>query len=241
MLRIYTLHLAGIVGLALVAASCTGGGHSRGGGGSGASGTLDVAWSLAWLDGGSVTCADAEVTDIDLDLVDTYTNLQYHDTFRCSDNQGTSEFLPPDDFKVALRAYDSANDMLSTAVLPGVYSVYSGNATPVPTVELDLQSFSLSWSVLVGGVPATCDQAGAAEVELVVMQGSSQVLDLAFPCSAYAGFSPAILPGTYSVRVNLLDSTGLPLPDMNPQTVSFRTVVADGVRRAVLGLYTFSL
>jgi hypothetical protein len=241
MLRIDTLYLAGIIGLGLAGVGCIGSGHPREGGGSGASGSFDAAWSLAWLSGGAVTCADAGITTVDLDLQDTYTNLVYHDSFNCSDSQGTSELLPPDDFTVALRAYDSADNMLSMAALPDVYLVYSGYPTPLPWAKLDLQSFSLSWSVLVGGVPASCDQAGASEVELLVMRENSTVFDLAFPCAAHSGFSPAILPGTYSVQVNLLDSSGSPLPDLNPQTVSFQTVVAGSVTRAVLGPYTFSL
>ncbi len=130
MLRIYTLCLAGIVGLGLGAAGCTGGGHG---------GRFQVAWDLAWAGDGAATCTSAGVTEVDLDVLDTYTNLDYHDSFSCSVYQGTSQRLPVGDYTVAVRAYGASGALASEAILPDVYPIDSGIVTPLPGVSLIVQ------------------------------------------------------------------------------------------------------
>ena len=39
-----------------------------------------------------------------------------------------------------------------------------------------------------------------------------------FPCNAYAGFSPAIATGTYSLRLQLLNPAGAPLSEIGAMT-----------------------
>lgn len=131
MLRMYTLCLAGIVGLGLGAAGCGGGGHSGR--------AFDVAWSLAWSGDGPTSCAGAGVTEVDLDVLDTYTNIDYHDKFACSAYGGISEPLPVDDYTVALRAYDASNALVSEADLTGVYPIYAGSVTQLPDVIFAIQ------------------------------------------------------------------------------------------------------
>ena len=132
MLRMYTLCLAGIIALGLGVTGC-------GGGGGRAGGYFDVTWNLAWSGAGAVTCAGAGVTEVDLDVLDTYTNLDYHDRFACSAGGGTSASLPVDDYTVALRAYDASNTLVSEADLPDVYSIYAGVVTSLPDVVLVVQ------------------------------------------------------------------------------------------------------
>jgi len=128
MLRMYTLCLAGIIGLGLGATGC-------GSGGEGGGGYFDAAWDFE----SGATCASAGITEVGLDVLDTRTGLDYHDLFACSASQGTSEILPDDDYTVALRAYDSTNSIVSTADFGGAaYSIYAGTVTSLPLVAFGL-------------------------------------------------------------------------------------------------------
>ncbi|HJX64433.1 MAG TPA: hypothetical protein VJ860_10855 [Polyangia bacterium] len=133
MLRMYTLCLAGILGLGLAATGCGLGGGRHG------SGNFDVAWALVWSGGGSVSCAGAGVTEINLDVQDVYTGEVRHDAFFCSDGYGMSQDLLPDDYTVALRAYDSGRAMVSEWTdAPNTYPIYSDLVTPLPDVLLPI-------------------------------------------------------------------------------------------------------
>lgn len=133
MLRMYTLCLAGIIGLGLAATGCGPGGGHHGGG------NFDVLWGLAWAGGGSVSCAGAGVAEVDLDVRDVYTSAVYHDSFACSDGYGMSRDLPDDDYTVALRAYDYSGVMVSEWTdAPNTYPIYSGVVTPLPDVLLPI-------------------------------------------------------------------------------------------------------
>jgi hypothetical protein len=127
MSRMYTLCLAGIVGLGLGATGCGGGGGGYSGG------SFDVAWDF----GAGVYCADVGVTEVELDVLDLRTNHDYYCTFPCSAFEGTSPLWPDDDYTVALSAYASASAQtpLSTTDFNGaVYSIYAGVSTPLPEV-----------------------------------------------------------------------------------------------------------
>jgi hypothetical protein len=122
----YTLCLAGILGLALGTAGCVGGG-SRG------SGNFDAVWDF----GSTLDCAGAGVTEVDLDWLDQRTNQAGSATFPCTAYRGTSRRLPVDDYTVALSAYESASAIspVSTADYNGVvYSIFAGTTTPLPPV-----------------------------------------------------------------------------------------------------------
>ena len=125
MLRMYTLCLAGIVGLGLGAAGCGGGGH--------ATGNFDAVWDF----GPGVSCADVGVTEVDLDWLDLRTNYPDGATFPCTDYGGTSKPLLVDEYTVALRAYASHNAPapVNTADYNGaVYSIFAGTTTFLPQV-----------------------------------------------------------------------------------------------------------
>ena len=104
-----------------------------------ATGTFGLRWSLAWTTGGGTTCSAAGVVTVDLDLLGIHNNQEYHDTFNCSDYQGTSEPLPPDDYTVAVRAYDAGDVVRSTWPAPSSYHIYSGSVTSLPDVVLLVQ------------------------------------------------------------------------------------------------------
>ena len=128
MLRMYTLCLAGIIGLGLGATGC---GSGRGGGQ-----YFDAAWSLEWASGGSVSCSGAGVTEVDLDVQDVYTGAAYHDQFACADYGDVSQILPVDDYTVALRAYDPSGALVSEWDGSGTYAIDVGLVTYLPAVVL---------------------------------------------------------------------------------------------------------
>jgi hypothetical protein len=129
----YTLCLAGIVGLGLGATGC--------GSGSGHGGQyFDAAWSLAWAGGGSVSCTGAGVVEVDLDVQDFYNGAVYHDQFDCAAYGGMSQILPVDDYTVALRAYDDANVQVGEWDFTGTYPIDVGVVTNLPDITLPISA-----------------------------------------------------------------------------------------------------
>jgi hypothetical protein len=125
MLRMYTLCLAGIIGLGLAATGC-------GSGGGGGGGYFDAAWDF-----GGATCSSAGATEVEIDVRDVRTGLEYSDIFACAAYGGTTGLLPVDDYTVALSAYESASATtpISTTDFNGeVYSIYDGIVTSLPGV-----------------------------------------------------------------------------------------------------------
>jgi hypothetical protein len=123
----YTLFLAGILGLG--AAGCGSGGNDGG--------SFDVNWSLIYSDGTYATCAGTYTTEVDIDVLNVNSRVDYHDKFACSDRGGTTASLPVGDYTVALRAYDSYNNQLSEFDLLGTYPIYAGTVTALPDVTLE--------------------------------------------------------------------------------------------------------
>jgi hypothetical protein len=99
-------------------------------------------WDLAWAGDGAATCASAGVTDVDLDMLNTFTGRADSFTFACADYQGTSPLLPVDEYTVALRAYDAYSTLLSEWPTPPnvfVSQIYSGSVTRLPDVMFVIQ------------------------------------------------------------------------------------------------------
>jgi hypothetical protein len=205
----YTLCLAGIIGLGLGATGCGPGG--RGGQ------DFDVAWSLYQPGTGTVTCSAAGVAKVHLDVQNIYTAAAYHDAFPCSAYGGTSQILPADDYSVALRAYDSSSSLVSEWVSQISYPIYLNTTTYLPAVELDLAApapqggnFDAVWSLyLAGGSSVTCSDAGVTEVHLDVQSLTTGVAyHDTFACSAFAGTSQVLPAGNYSVALRAYDASG---------------------------------
>ena len=131
MSRMYTLCLMGVMAVVL-GAGC-GGGTRQGG-----YGNFDVAWDVGWLRGGQTDCQTAGVAEVDIDVQDLRTNLDYHTAFNCLDYQGMSDSWPASSYSVALRAYDSHDTQAGEYVFPASYALYSGATTSLPVVRLDV-------------------------------------------------------------------------------------------------------
>ncbi len=204
MLPVRTLCLFGIT-TSLALAGCVGGSH----------GNFAVGWDLAWVDNESnlLGCDEAGAAWVDLDMVDMH-DQEYHDRFACSDMGGFSQTLHEGDYSVVLRVRD-ANENLLSATAPTWFSIFDGttyltdNSGNWPLMAL--QSFVLDWTISVGGVPASCAQAGAAWVELLTVLPTNQPVSYLFPCETYSGETQAIPTGSYTVDLQLLDANQVPL------------------------------
>ena len=127
MLRMYTLLLAGILGLG--AAGCGSGGNDGG--------SFDVNWNLIYADGTYATCAGTYTTEVHVDVQNINSGAPYHDKFACSDRGGTTASLPVGDYTVALRSYDVYNNLLSEYDFLDTYPIYAGRVTLLPDVNLE--------------------------------------------------------------------------------------------------------
>jgi len=203
MLRMYTLCLAGIIGLGLGTAGCSGSSHPPAG-----------KFELHWTAG--ATCPAAGATDIYLYLVDVRDNYGYQEHFACPAYQGTSEPLPPDDYTASVQVTDASGTLLDELSFPDVYPIYAGSVTRLPDVDLLAQptvvqpttgTFAVRWSLaLTTGGAATCSGAGAATVDLDLLDTAGNSYHDTFTCSDYQDTSEALPPGDYTVAVRAYDA-----------------------------------
>jgi hypothetical protein len=132
MSRMYTLCLIGVMAVVL-SAGC-GGGTRQGG-----YGNFQAAWSIGWAGDGLTDCQTADVAEVDIDVQDLVrTGMDYHTAFNCLDYRDISDSWPASNYSVALRAYDSNDQMVAQYVLPVSYSIYGNTVTTLPSVRLDV-------------------------------------------------------------------------------------------------------
>jgi hypothetical protein len=73
-------------------------------------------------------------------------------------------------------------------------------------------TFSLTWSIVVDNQPGTCDEVGAATVEVISTHvGSSSGVSRKFNCASFAGTTHPLPAGDYTVVVRLLSATNVQL------------------------------
>jgi hypothetical protein len=217
MLRIYTLCLAGIIGLGLGAAGCSGSSHPP-------AGNFELHWNAG------ATCAAAGATDIYLYLVDTRNNYGYQEHFACPAYQGTSEPLPPDDYTARVQVTDASGTLLDELIFPDVYPIYAGSVTRLlPDVDLVAQTtviqppagtFGLRWSLAwTTGGGTTCSAAGAATVDLDLQDTRGYSYHDTFACSDYQDTSRPLSPDDYTVAVRAYDANDVLLSEwVGPST-----------------------
>lgn len=229
-----------LFGLTLVLSGCPAASNST------HTGYFSAAWDLEWVGTTSpIYCQEAGVEWVDLDMVDRYNNA-YHDRFPCSANQQTnvSRDLPAGDYSVVMRLRDSKERLLS-ATDPGWFTIVSGAPTDLadsagnPPV-FDLQAFYLDWTVFQDLYETTCGAVGAKSVEVrAQLSTESTATTYLLSCAAGRGNTPAVPVGTYSVQVNLLDSSGLVL--MDEKAPFSKTVTVGGSHLTDLGTVDFDV
>jgi len=183
--------------------TCTGGTTSN----------FHVAWTIQDASGNPSSCDGVAGAEMDLDVVNLDTNVQYHGVYACSDMQASSCSVPPGSYSVTMRLRDGKSNVISLTP-PDTFTVTAGQTTDLGSIPFSAsqgltgpgQGLGLSWTISRQGASITCDQAGAATLEI-------DVGDQKFPftCSDGSATSPPVAPGTYPVTLRLLDAQGTAL------------------------------
>jgi hypothetical protein len=169
------------------------------------------------------SCAEAHTPTVDLDVTNKSSGATHHESFPCMSGGARSQVLSvaPYDVTVALK-----NDLgRSVSATTGTFNIVRRGLTDLGSLAFGIQSFRMSWTLARGASGVTCEAINAKTVTLTAMLGSEPMMAVDFPCNAYAGQSPAIPTGTYSVRVQLLSATGAVLSDIPAMTFPVNSIV----------------
>jgi hypothetical protein len=159
------------------------------------------------------------------------------DTFPCNNTGGRSRSLPPGTYDVTIDLKSKDGTVVSSQTSDvGGFPLGRG-LTPLTPIAFPIQSFLLHWSLARGPASVACTDVGAQFVNLNTRLNSDPQVTYSFPCSAGSGATPAILIGTYSVGIDLVDGAGGVLW----QTDMPMTIPVDENARADLGTVTFNL
>jgi hypothetical protein len=205
----------------------SGGGGSAGSGGSVPIGTGDggtrpactdttaAAFTFRWtieLEGGQPsTCEAVGGTQMDLDVLNVDTRVDYHDTFACGAMVATSCPLPVGEYSVALRLRNAQGQVISEALGPRTVSILADRLSdlgPIPFEAPSLtpdQYFHLTWSIskLPSQTPLNCAQAAAAKVVL-----KAGTMTFEWPCTDGRGRTPTVAAGSHDVSLQLVNGAG---------------------------------
>jgi hypothetical protein len=222
---VWLVGLAGILGLG--ASGCIIGDDSS-------ASQFFVDWSLAYVRGGDVTCELADTPTVDLTMINTATNQKFVDTFPCAATGGRSRSLPPGTYDVTIELKNRGGEAISKQ--EAKFDLVRHSPTGLPPITFEIQSFRLAWSLARGQTSLACHDVGARFVNVVTRLNSEDPITYSFPCEAGSGSSPAILLGTYSVGINLVDGPGNVLWQSD-----LMTKVVDENERADWGVVIFQL
>jgi len=106
--------------------------------------------------------------------------------------------------------------VLGILSLGGLLQGCFGGGGGSPQTVCGAAQLQASWSITGGGVPISCAEAGAAEVDLIV-----DAMEVPVSCDAHAGATPFFAPGTHSVTLELRDSSQNVLSRLGPMTEDF--------------------
>jgi hypothetical protein len=194
-----------------------------------------VGWSLVYIGSNqAVACDVAGTPTVKLLMENVATNQLYTDDFPCSAQGGDSRKLPPGTYHVKIALLNPQGKEVSNA--DGRFVLGRHGLTDLGVIGFEIQSFQISWSLARGRMSLACKDVDAKSVNLVTRLASDDPVVYSFPCTAGSGASPAILLGSYSVRVDLVATSGDVL-----WTSDVMTRPVDDTRREVLPPITFDL
>jgi hypothetical protein len=162
------------------------------------------------------SCQEAHTPTVDLDIVNRSTRATHHASFKCSEGGARSQVLPVGTYDVTVALKNDLGKSMSAAT--NTADIVRRGLTDLGSLAFGIQSFRMAWTLARGSAGVSCEQAGAKTVVLTAMLGGEPMMSLDFPCNAYAGISPAIATGTYSLRVQLLGNSGAVLSDIPAMT-----------------------
>jgi hypothetical protein len=199
-----------------------------------------VGWEVVYVDvndrGAQVSCKDAGTPTVELTMTNLSSHRSYINTFNCDSHGADSEPLPGGRYSVKIALKNLAGQEMSNIV--GEWTLVRDGLTDLGVISFPIQSFNLSWTLARGPNSLRCQDVDATTVNIITRLNSEPEVTYAFPCTAGSGSTPAIaVPGTYSVRLQLVSSTGAVLWDTDMPM----TIPVDGRERAVLPSVRFDL
>jgi hypothetical protein len=229
-------HLAGILGaLALFGAGCGSSQNSSGG-----QGYASFAWRIYDLEDTTFSrvldCSAVGAANVVVTLTNVQSGVAYPQSpASCSDLQMSTAYVPAGDYNVGFDLYGKLAIYGNTTTLldsfdvgdingnTAVIHLYSGlNDFRTPYAAFITQSFFVDWSIYNQGVPTTCSNVGAADVDLdFEIAGSSTQITSSFTCSTGSGASFAIPFGatTAQWQLYLVDPNGTNIGSLPGATV----------------------
>jgi hypothetical protein len=194
-----------------------------------------VGWDTSYVGSNDrITCAQAGTSAVRLTMVSRSTHLKTVHAFNCDDGGGQGPRLATGTYDVKIALENAAGVEVSNK--EGTFDIVRHGLTDMGVISFQVQSFHLSWSLARGPMSLACQDVDASRVNIVTRLNSEPEVIYSFPCAVGSGSTPAILQGTYSVRLQLLDSRDRVLWDTStPMTIS-----VNGVDPAVLPPVVFN-
>jgi cysteine-rich repeat protein len=180
---------------------------------------ITAEWQWINLMGMTTTPCPASVSMMALDITPAGGTTTVTDLFPCADGTGVSSTIAAGDYTVQLRALLSAGGVLATSFEQTI-DLSAGDGTFSHGLLNDAGFFSLNWRLRgassMGVFP--CNQVGATTVRTTFTGPTTTTMSL--PCAdgeaAAPVFSPALLAGSYSVSLEVLDGALQPMGTSTP-------------------------
>ena len=189
----------------------------------GATATFSLAWSLEDATGADSTCDGVGGKTVDIDVVNASTGAEALATIPCGALAATTCGMPAGTYSISMKLRDAAGNVLTEIVAPLMFLDDNQN-TAVTSLPFQVggdktkgRGFAATWSIdKVGtGAIVSCAQAGAASVRLTAGQAT---FDL--PCANGKGRTTAVAPGTYVVKLDLIDGSMTSLSETQTMNIS---------------------
>jgi hypothetical protein len=167
---------------------------------------LALQWDLAYLDGKAADCESADTPSVIVRLSPAPAGTPFAVTFPCEGGAGLATGIDPGRYEVSIDLTDGRGRTVTTLTHPPV-DLFAGTTTQLEEPALlPVQTWDLAWSIgHRGGRGLSCDDVNAASVQFTAQTGGFAPDSYMLPCSDYAALTSAIMPGTYHVRMVLLD------------------------------------
>lgn len=179
-----------------------------------------VDWELFYVGNGgrpgeAVSCEDAGTPNVDLEMRNRDGTV-YKDSFRCQDRGGKSRVLPPGSYDVRISLKTANGTIVSSK--EGTFDLVRRGLTDLQIIQFSVQSFALNWTLSRNNASTMCGPVGATEVHLITQLANDPQATYKFPCTEHMGETTAILVGTYSVQLQLVNAAGAVLSGTMPMT-----------------------
>lgn len=195
-----------------------------------------VGWDTTFVESHDpVSCQNAGTPTVELTMVNQSSRRRWVNRFSCDAQGGESESLPGGRYDLTIALLGSDGRAVSTQ--GGTWTLVRDGLTDLGIIHFQIQSFQIAWTLARGNMSLACQDIDAKTVNLITRLNSEPEKTYAWPCPAGSGFTPAILIGTYSVRPQLVSSSGQILWDATEPM----TIVVNGSQLAVIQSVNFNV